>query len=353
VIECRSQEQLDEVPIAEPITLKGDAYFRLNNRKEVTARDEVTVTASDSNVVARDRASVRAYGTSRVDAHDHVRLSIHHDSQATAHDDCVTEVFDHGQVKARDRVNVDAAGDCQVISYGSGRITARGHTKVVANGCPEVFLFDSAHATMFGGTLIARERSQAEVHYQTRVWAFDASTIRAFDCKNVNATGRSVVIAYRNTHVQASSQVVIRTTSGVHTSGGVVVPMVDPTTVQEWCDYWGVVVKDGVALLYKAVYDNYKSPWGTLYLPGTTPEALDWSPEGECGAGLHFCPHPSLCRTFLENVGHYLICPVAVADMRAPDYDDIYPGKIKARRVCQPIIECDAFGIPLTGGTNG
>jgi len=40
----------------------------------------------------------------------------------------------------------------------------------------------------------------------------------------------------------------------------------------------------------------------------------------------------------------FLACPVALSDMRSPTATDCYPQKIKARRVCGPIIEVDING---------
>ena len=61
--------------------------------------------------------------------------------------------------------------------------------------------------------------------------------------------------------------------------------LTDPTT---WCEYHGITVTDGIALVYKAVDQDWKSHHGTDYSPGSTPEAPDWKPTRECGKGLHF-----------------------------------------------------------------
>ena len=43
----------------------------------------------------------------------------------------------------------------------------------------------------------------------------------------------------------------------------------------------------------------------------------------------------------------FIACPVALADMRPPLNGDAYPQKIKARRVCGPIVEVDRRGKPV------
>jgi hypothetical protein len=120
-------------------------------------------------------------------------------------------------------------------------------------------------------------------------------------------------------------------------------------TAEAWCDYYGIPVVDGVATLYKALHEDFRSPHDFSYRPGTSPEADDWDGgQEECGGGLHFSPSPIAAAEFLADARRFVACPVALADMRPPADDDDYPQKVKARRVCGPIIEVDRYGRPVT-----
>jgi hypothetical protein len=122
------------------------------------------------------------------------------------------------------------------------------------------------------------------------------------------------------------------------------------TTAEDWCAYHGATVKDGVAILYKGVSDEYRSGLGFAYPPGTTPEAPDWDRgKAECGGGLHFCAHPAATLSYNKDTTKFIACPVALSDMRAPKANDTYPDKIKAARTCGPIYEVDRFGEPVKG----
>jgi hypothetical protein len=115
-------------------------------------------------------------------------------------------------------------------------------------------------------------------------------------------------------------------------------------TPKDWCDYYGVKVERGFAFLYKAVNDDYKSPRGTSYMPGTCPEAPDW--DGgvrECGGGLHFSPSPRMAMEFHSEAKRFLICPVKLTEM-AVHFDGNSPQKCKAKRVAKPTQEVDING---------
>ena len=128
-------------------------------------------------------------------------------------------------------------------------------------------------------------------------------------------------------------------------SGGVVLVQPELATTEDWCAYHGVAVKDGVAVLYKGVRDNYHSAHDCLYAPGSVPISADWDGgDKECGGGLHFCPFPAACFRYDEQATRFVACPVALADMRTPRSDDQYPDKIKARGCCGPVYEVDRYG---------
>ena len=116
-------------------------------------------------------------------------------------------------------------------------------------------------------------------------------------------------------------------------------------TPRAWCDYYGVAVARGVAILFKAVREDYHSPHGADYSPGGMPIASDWDGgKKECGGGLHFSPSPKMALEFFEDAKKFIACPVAIKDMRAPQPSDDYPQKIKAKGCCGPTSEVNDDG---------
>ena len=129
--------------------------------------------------------------------------------------------------------------------------------------------------------------------------------------------------------------------------GGVVIELPAITSAEEWCEFYGVEVVDGVATLFKAVDDDFKSGYGFAYTPGTAPEAPDWDGgKAECGGGLHFSPLPFLAAGFHREATRYVACPVSLEDIAVHE-DAVHPSKVKARRVCAPCYECDIDGEAL------
>jgi hypothetical protein len=151
--------------------------------------------------------------------------------------------------------------------------------------------------------------------------------------------------------VKAASTLLVIMNHATTTSieGGTVVQVPPVTTVEGWCEYHGVEVIDGIATVYKAVRDDYKSTNGLHYTPGSLPVASDWDGgRAECGGGLHFSPSPAGAKGFDLEATRFLACPVRLADMRAPNADDRYPSKVKAAGCCGPIVEVDLWGTPVT-----
>ena len=166
---------------------------------------------------------------------------------------------------------------------------------------------------------------------------------------HVVAWGSSHVEAWESSHVEASQFVAIhRHSLNASIAGnGVLIDVLRPTTVTEWCAFYGVPVNGGHVVLFKAVRDDYRSGHGFSYDPGRAAEAPDWDGgEAECGGGLHFVPHPSMGLEFDREATRFIACPVALADLRPPRADDSYPHKLKARR-CGVVTECDRTGKPL------
>jgi hypothetical protein len=113
---------------------------------------------------------------------------------------------------------------------------------------------------------------------------------------------------------------------------------IDFSDPEQWYEFHGVTVEDGIAYMYKAVGDDWLSDYGTSYAPGTTPEAPDWMAVQSCGQGLHFCAHPELSRGYKSDATKFVKCGVRV------DETVTLGDKIKAKRVVVPCVEVDRYG---------
>ena len=180
----------------------------------------------------------------------------------------------------------------------------------------------------------------------------------AWGSAHVVAWGSAHVVAWESAHVEARASAHVEASQYVsvhqHSEtvvviGGTVIRVKRLVTITEWCAFYGVHINgNGHVLLYKAVRDDYRSDHATLYQPGTVVEASDWDGgRAECGGGLHFSPHPALALEFDPTATRFIACPVALADIRPPQESDEYPSKVKAKRLCAPVVEVDRNGNPV------
>ena len=116
---------------------------------------------------------------------------------------------------------------------------------------------------------------------------------------------------------------------------------VDLNDPASWCEFHGVEVVDGIAVVYKAVDQGFRSHHGADYTPGSTPEAADWNTDRHCGNGLHFGATPSQAlATAATDIPQprFLRCGVRLDEMVC------LGDKIKARRVVTACAEVDQTG---------
>ena len=114
-------------------------------------------------------------------------------------------------------------------------------------------------------------------------------------------------------------------------------------TPKLWCDYYGVEIKNGKALLFKGLNSNFKSERGGDYAPGTIPICGDWDGgKIECGRGYHVSPSPRHTHEFCTPK-KYVAGWVKLADMAVHEDGD-YPQKCKIHKYASPVWECDADG---------
>ncbi len=184
-----------------------------------------------------------------------------------------------------------------------------------------------------------------EVRGSSNVMAYGSSNVIACDSSNVRAYGSSNVRACDSSNVRATPSVpIVVHSEAAKIVGGKVIRIQNPKTATQWCSFYGVPIVKGVAVLFKAVTEDFKSNRGFDYTPGTTPVAPDWDGgKQECGIGLHLSPRPFMELEFHGEAKRYIACPVRVKDIVVhPDGE--YPQKGKAKGCCAPVWECDIDG---------
>ena len=227
---------------------------------------------------------------------------------------------------------------------GSAHVEARGSAHVGALESAHVEALESAHVE-------AWESAHVEAWGSAHVVALESAHVEAWESAHVVAWGSAHVEARGSAHVEASQYVAIHQHSDTaQITGGVLIKVPKPTTPIEWCAFYGAKLEGELAILYKAVREDYRSAHGMLYTPGTTPEALDWDGgHAECGGGLHFTADPMTAKVHFDpEATRFVACPVALADIIVHPTPE-YPFKIKARRVAAPIYEVDRSGKRLNG----
>ncbi len=104
-------------------------------------------------------------------------------------------------------------------------------------------------------------------------------------------------------------------------------------TPEKWCEYYGIEVADGCAVLFKGLDENFRSGHGGfLYQPGETQRDPNWNPDPglECGPyGLFFSPSPGHTFEFAPGAKKFVGCLVPLAQMIV-HADGEYPHKVRA-----------------------
>ena len=358
-----TQDELDDA-LARPDVIPvcaGDGTFVVAGDQFVRAADLAHVTISDTvaaeagggtTIIATDRTHVRALQGATIDASDSARISAgdrvfvraRDAADVTATTDSVVEALDAATVTVVARASARVTDNCRVRALSRAQVTASGQARVWAWGRAAVTGLDASEIEAWGSaTVVANGSGRVEVRENAFVAAGGSVRVRAFGAAMVRARGRA--------QIEATDGVsIIRHSLAATVSGGQVTDAVRFATPQEWCDYYGVEVDDGVVILYKAVDQDFNSYHGTSYRPGTEPFAPDWDGgERECGGGLHFSPRPTFALPRPDDSMRFVACPVRLADMVVHPQGD-YPDQVKARGVAGPVYEVHEDGTPVESG---
>jgi hypothetical protein len=260
-------------------------------------------------------------------------------------------------VSAAAQATVDAADAAFVTAQGLATVSAAGHSWVRALGNARGELLDQARAWTWGNSVLwARDSTSVTAWGSAVILAGQSATVEALETATVVAGGSVAVRAFGSTMVRARNEVRVDAGGGVSVmrhggravvAGGTTVAVERPATAAEWCAYYGVEVQDGVAVLFKAVEDDFSTYHRGSYVPGTEPSAADWDGGAlECGAGLHFSPRPTFALLHPDDRVRFVACPVRLEDI-AVHPQGVYPDKVKARAVCAPVYEVHEDGTPV------
>ncbi|OIN80882.1 hypothetical protein BMG05_10445 [Mycobacterium malmoense] len=250
---------------------------------------------------------------------------------------------DGGRADVRDggRADVHAGGWADVHAGGRAYVLDGGRAAVLAGGRADVR--DGGRADVHAG-------GWADVHAGGRADVLDGgrAAVLAGGRADVHAGGRADVRGSATAHLYEGSQATAAKYTAVFlhsqrvnldSSGAVIdLTQIDLKDAAQWCEFNGVDVVDGIAFVYKAVGDDWKSQRGTSYEPGSTPEAPDWKPVAYCGNGLHFCASPTLALEYFPEATRFVRCGVRLDEMVPLD------DKAKAKRVVVPCAEVDRHG---------
>ena len=179
------------------------------------------------------------------------------------------------------------------------------------------------------------------------VEAYGNASVEAYGNASVEADGNASVRAYGNASVEARKYVAIHKfpTSSGKIAGGVIIEVPDLVDGAAWCDFHGVDVADGAAILFKALDEDFSTAHarerGIFYTLGADVEAADWRPTPECGHGLHACARPWVALRYNRGAARYVQVRVQVADLVVIDQDKV---KVPALTV---VCECDLDGEPV------
>ncbi len=242
-----------------------------------------------------------------------------------------------------------AWGNSQVTAWGNSQVTARGNSQVTARENSQVTARGNSQVTACGNSQVtARENSQVTARENSQVTARGNSQVTACGNSQVTARENSQVTARENSQVTASKHCpVLLRDKTAKAKGGIQKKAYAyrPKLAKEWCEFYGVNVSNGVALLFKGVRTTFcTAGYGFEYKPGSTPQAPDWDGgKAECGGGLHFSPCPEMTLEFDDKATNFIACPVRLKDI-AIHPNGQYPQKCKAPGLCAPCYEVNRKG---------
>ena len=193
-------------------------------------------------------------------------------------------------------------GNSHAELWGNARAELWGNSRAELWGNSRAVLWENSHATLRGNaSATLRENASAELweNASAELWGnsraelWENASAELWENSRAKLWGNSRAELWRNSRAELSRFTVawLHSSSAKATGTGHVIDVTDAalSTPDAWAEYHGVKVVDGIATVYKALYDHFgtgRLGWEGKYAPGETPEAPDWRDDASCGGGF-------------------------------------------------------------------
>lgn len=339
------------------IELRGNATVEAFANCRVEASEHAnTVVWADATVIAREESTVEAWQNARVEAFGN--------SGVIAYERAEVIAMDRSRVELWDDATAEAWGTAVVVAWGNARVVARERAnvelreKAVASvrefsrvSCRETSSVEAGERSMVeasGNSLvIARENCTVEARENARVEAWGNCIVTARDTSQVVARGNILARLYGAATIDASSNTVVMTHRQASQAGAGPrhIAAGRPASTAEWCEFFGVEMRDGTAILFQSVDADFSNEEarraGVAFAPGTIPR-----PPGGVATGyvLRAASHPKLAKAEINPGGvRAIACPVRLDDIHFRA-ETPFETSVSFRGCCAPVYEVDWDG---------
>jgi len=322
----RTQKEWNDIP------KEFDGYISIQDA------DIIVAEMKGSRVEAKGNASVVAWNNVFIIARDHASVEARNHASVEAWDNASVIACENSSVMAVDNSSVIARNNSFVETWGNAFIEAKGNAFVVARGNASVEARDNVSVDAGSGSSVIAWNNVSIV-------AEGRASIEAWDNVSVVAWGESSVVARGNVQVVKYSD---RTNLEIQGNARIVTP---PDTVQEYCEFYGIEIKDNQAMLYKAVKPDYSTFYDSEFkyrIGKTFTNSCNNSRDVQCSFGLHVS-HINWALEFgrSKDIDDFVVleCAVPVDKIIVPKNTD---GKIRTSELTVlrevPLEECGVMG---------
>ena len=206
------------------------------------------------------------------------------------------------------RASVRAADTCRVRALSSAQVTASGQARVWAWGRASVTGLEASEIEAWGAaTVMATGSGKVEARENAFGGRRIGTRAGLWSCHGAGqgpGTDRG--------HGRGQHHPAFAGGDGIGRARDGHRPLRHP---EEWCEYYGVEVKDGVAILYKAVDEDFNSYHGASYGPGTShTRRTGTAASGSAAAGCT-SPAADVRAAAPDDSMRFVACPVRLEDM--------------------------------------
>ena len=237
--------------------------------------------------------------------------------------------------------------------WGNSRAKLRENSRAELRENASAELWENASAKLWGNSSAELwENASAELwgNASAELWENSRAELRENASASLLENASATLLENASAELSRFTVAWLRSPSAKATGTGHVIDVTDAvlSTPDAWAEYHGVEVINGIATVYKALYDHYgtnRPEWRGAYAPGKAPEAPDWRDDAFCGGGLHFSPTPRQASDYLWGATRWVKVGVELATLR-PILDGGTP-KCKVPKVVVPCVEVDINGDPV------